>query len=122
MNTQSESMTMVQKLARGELSVKARLGYVALLLVSSAMTVGLVSLWLTEAFLPLRTHLAFGAMAPRFTGGVAETFQYLSTGEHFESMSRGVIDSRDLVWFASLVIIGLSLAELKLAERLVSRK
>jgi hypothetical protein len=37
-------------------------------------------------------------------------------------MSRGVIDSRDLVWFASLVIIGLSLAELKLAERLTSRK
>jgi hypothetical protein len=67
MNTQNESMaesmTMVRKLARGELSVKARLGYVVLLLASSAMTVGLVSLWLTEAWLPLRTHLAFGAMS-----------------------------------------------------------
>ena len=60
---------MVQKLARGELSVKARLGYVALLLVSSAMTAGLVSLWLTEAFLPLRTHLAFGAMASSASRG-----------------------------------------------------
>jgi hypothetical protein len=62
MNMQMESMAMVQKLARGELSVKARLGYVALLLVSSAMTVVIASLWLTEAFLPLRAQLAFGAM------------------------------------------------------------
>ena len=43
--------------------MKARLGYVALLLVSSAMTAVIVSLWLTEAYLPLRTHLAFGAMS-----------------------------------------------------------
>ena len=63
MNTQKESMAMVQKLARGELSVKARLGYVALLLVSSATTVGLLSLWLTEPSLPLRAQLAFGAMS-----------------------------------------------------------
>jgi hypothetical protein len=63
MNTQTESMAMVQKLAHGELSVKARLGYVALLLVSSAMTVGVLSLWLTEAFLPVRTQMAFGVMS-----------------------------------------------------------
>jgi hypothetical protein len=63
MNTQIESMMRVQSLARGELSMRARLGYVALLLVSSAMTVALLSLWLTEARLPLRTHLAFGAMS-----------------------------------------------------------
>ena len=42
MNSQMESMAMVRKLAQGELSVKARLAYVALLLVSSAMTVVIV--------------------------------------------------------------------------------
>jgi hypothetical protein len=62
MNTQKESMAMVQKLAEGELSVKARIGYVALLLVSATMTVSLLSLWFTEPFLPLRAQLAFGTM------------------------------------------------------------
>jgi hypothetical protein len=63
MNAKLESMAAVRKLALGEMSVKARLGYVALLLVSSAMTVGILSLWCTESYLPLRAQLAFGAMS-----------------------------------------------------------
>jgi len=63
MNKQAESMAAIQKLARGEMSIKTRLGYVALLLVSSAMTVVLASLWLTEPSLPIRTQVAFGVMA-----------------------------------------------------------
>lgn len=62
MNTQKDSMAMVQRLAQGELSVKARLGYVALLLMSSATTAGILSLWVTEPMLPPRTQLAFFAM------------------------------------------------------------
>ena len=31
-------------------------------------------------------------------------FEYLSIHSHYESMSRGVIDSRDLVYFISLTI------------------
>ncbi len=45
-----------------ELSRPSRLGYVALLLVSMAMSVVVVSLWLTEPALPLRTRVAFGVM------------------------------------------------------------
>ena len=45
--------------------------------------------------------------------------QFLSTGSHFDSMSRGVIDSRDLLFFVSLVVLGLSLAEVNLAKRLI---
>lgn len=96
--------------------------YVAIGLFASSLTNNQIVAFMLGLVLIALFHLAFGAMAPRFRGGVAEMFQYLSTGEHFESMSRGVIDSRDLIWFASLVIIGLSLAELKLSERLVSRK
>ena len=63
MNMQMESMTAIHKLARGEMSLKARLGYVALVLTSAAMTAVIVSLWATEPVLPLRTQLAFGAMS-----------------------------------------------------------
>ena len=62
MSPQMKSMQDIRELAGAELSLKARVGYVVLLLVSAAMTAIIASLWLTEPALPLRTHLAFGAM------------------------------------------------------------
>jgi hypothetical protein len=57
-----KSLHEVRLLAGAELSLKARLGYVALLLASTGMTAVVVALWLTEPVLPMRTQLAFGAM------------------------------------------------------------
>jgi hypothetical protein len=57
-----KSLQHVRKLAGSELSLKARLGYVALLLVSVGVTTVIASLWITEPSLPLRTQVAFGAM------------------------------------------------------------
>jgi hypothetical protein len=62
MTPQLKSLQDIRRLAGAELSLKARLGYVALLLMSTGMTVVIVSLWLTESFLPLRAQLAFGVM------------------------------------------------------------
>lgn len=62
LNPRTESLCSVRKLAGAELSLKARLGYVALLLVSTGMTVVIASLWITERSLPLRTQVSFGAM------------------------------------------------------------
>jgi hypothetical protein len=62
MSPQQNSLQKIRKLSGGELSLEARLGYVALLLVAAAMTVVILSLWLTEPFLPARTQVAFGAM------------------------------------------------------------
>jgi hypothetical protein len=56
------STAAVRQLADAELSVPSRLGHVALLLAALGMTVLVVSLWLTEPALPLRTHVAFGVM------------------------------------------------------------
>ncbi|WPB79129.1 hypothetical protein KYC5002_08205 [Archangium violaceum] len=49
-------------LAERELSLKARAGHVALLLVSLGMSVLTGSLWLTERSLPARTALALAVM------------------------------------------------------------
>jgi hypothetical protein len=62
MTPQLKSLQDIRRLAGAELSLKARLGYVALLLVSTGMTVVIASLWLTETFLPPRAQLAFGVM------------------------------------------------------------
>lgn len=105
MNTQTESMLAIQKLAQGEMSVKARLGYVALLLVSSAMTVGIVSLWLTEASLPMRTQLAFGVMSLIGISWAALSIWALATRRVLLARDR-VIAGRMSVAFTALFLAG----------------
>lgn len=46
-------------LVRQEMSKRARLGHVALLMAALCGGLAVVSLWITEPILPLRTHLAF---------------------------------------------------------------
>jgi hypothetical protein len=53
----------LQRLSRTELSGGARFGHVVLALVASAMTIVMLSLWLTEPVLPVRTHMAFAVLA-----------------------------------------------------------
>ncbi|HEU4589843.1 MAG TPA: hypothetical protein VFS13_02955 [Steroidobacteraceae bacterium] len=63
MTAQTDSLERIQAMARANLSLSARMGYVGLLLVSAAMTTVVISLWITEPSLPVRTQLAFGAMS-----------------------------------------------------------
>jgi MFS family permease len=105
MNMQIESMARVQKLARGELSVKARLGYVALLLASSAMTAIIGSLWLTEPYLPLRARLAFGAMSLIGVAWVTLAVWALTTRRVMLARDR-VIAGRMSVTFTGLFLAG----------------
>jgi hypothetical protein len=53
----------LRRLTASELSWPARLGYVALLLAASTMTVIVSALLLTEPSLPLRASIALGVMS-----------------------------------------------------------
>ncbi|HEY6125636.1 MAG TPA: hypothetical protein VIV63_13375 [Steroidobacteraceae bacterium] len=105
MNTQMESMAMVRKLAQGELSVRARLGYVALLLASSAMTVVILSLWLTEPVLPLRAQIAFGVMSLIGISWITLAIWALATRRILLARDR-VIAGRMSVAFTALFLVG----------------
>jgi len=105
MNTQKESMAMIQQLAHGELSVRARLGYVALLLMASAMTAGVLSLWLTEAYLPMRTQVAFGAMSLIGGSWMALAIWALTTRRVLLARDR-VIAGMMSVAFTALFLVG----------------
>jgi hypothetical protein len=105
MTTQRESMDVIRKLAQGEMSVKARLGYVALLLVSLAMTTGLVSLWATETGLPLRAQVAFGGMVLIALSWAAFSIWALTTRRVLLARDR-VIAGRMSVAFTALFLAG----------------
>ncbi len=46
-----------------------------------------------------------------------DVFQYLGVGSHFENISKGIIDSRDILYFISLCFIGLYSTHLVLQEK-----
>lgn len=71
----------------------------------------------TAFFISLGTglcfQLLFGILAQQLTTGLlSEIFSYLSISEHFDPLARGILDSRDIVYFNSVILLFLSLAKL----------
>jgi len=62
-------------------------------------------------------HFIFGLLAGASTGFISGILHYLSEMSHFESISRGVIDTKDLIYFASIIFMSLTGSEVILAKR-----
>ncbi len=97
-------------------------GYLALFLMSAAYVgIGLFASSLTDnqivAFLlalsiGILFHWLFGVIAHTSTGFVSQVFNGLDMSTHFGSMSRGVIDIKDVAYFLSLAFSGVFLSEI----------
>ena len=102
-------------------------GYLGLLLVvaayasigifTSSITNNQVVALLTSWVLCFFFHFMFGLSSSAFSGIMADLLNYLSVQTHFNSLMRGVIDSRDLIFFISIVFGGLFLAKTVLSKR-----
>lgn len=91
--------------------------YVSLGIYTSSLTNNQIVAFLMSIFVGLLFHLVFDVLAANFTGLIGELLQTLSLSTHFESISRGVLDSKDLIYFLSIIVICLFLAEVSLAKR-----
>ncbi len=101
-------------------------GYLGLLLLSAAyIGVGLFASSLTNnqivAFLlallvGICFQFLFGIMAASSTGWIADLFNTLSLSAHFDSISRGVIDTKDIIYFLSVTFLGIFLSEYFMAK------
>ena len=94
--------------------------YISIGLYASSITNNQIVAFLAALLIGLFFHIIFGVLANNFQGIVGELFNMLSLSTHFESISRGVLDTRDLIYFISLVAIGLLLAEVSLTKRNLS--
>lgn len=57
-------------------------------------------------------QVAFGMLAEQLNSGLAASFfSYLSMQEHFDSLSSGILDSRDIIYFGSICVLFLSLSK-----------
>lgn len=94
--------------------------YISIGIYASSITHNQIVAILLSLVIGIFLHLLFGIMAGGSSGLLSRIFDELSLTTHFESISRGVVDTRDLIYFFSLIVIGLMLAELSLARRNVN--
>jgi ABC-2 type transport system permease protein len=122
----SLSISLLGNLDSGEL-IMGYLGlilmsgvYIAIGLFASSLTNNQIVAFLTALFICLFFHIIFEVLASAFHGWIGEFFNMLSLSSHFESLQRGVLDSKDLIYFLSLIFLGLFLTEANLSKRKIN--
>jgi ABC-2 type transport system permease protein len=94
--------------------------YISIGIYASSITSNQIVAFLIALFIGIFFQVIFGILSSGFTGMGGELLSYLSLTNHFDSISRGVVDSRDLFYFAGITLLGLIMAESILAKRNVS--
>jgi ABC-2 type transport system permease protein len=101
-------------------------GYLGLLLMGGAyVSIGVMASSLTKnqivafilAFAISFALFIFGQVLQFAPEWLSPVLAYLSMGNHFESFSRGVIDSRDVLYYVSVVTVALVIASVSLESR-----
>lgn len=103
------------------------LGYVGLVLMSMVyISIGIMCSCLSSnpivasistVSIGIFFHYIFDFLSEGFVGFWAKLFNYLSLLNHFESISKGILDSKDLVFFFSIPILCLFSAKNILSNR-----
>ena len=102
-------------------------GYLGLVLLGAGyLAIGILASSLTEnqivafiiSFLVIFVLSLIDKVLLFFPAALASIFEYLSAEYHFNNIARGVIDTRDLIYYASLVLLGLFFSAQALRRRL----
>ncbi len=91
--------------------------YIGIGLFASSISNNQIVSFLTALIIGVFFHIIFGVLGSHFTGIAGKIFYYLSMNTHFESISRGVIDTKDLIYFLSIAFSGIFMAEKSLQSK-----
>ena len=101
-------------------------GYVGLILLGAAyVSVGLlVSAWTKDQMVAILVGFffcfalnIFGDLAAYASGWLQDVLTFISTSGHFQNISRGVIDLRDVAYYLSIIALCLVAASLTVSRR-----
>jgi ABC-2 type transport system permease protein len=102
-------------------------GYLGLILMSSAyigigmfassITNNQIVAFMLALLIGICFQFVFGIIASNMTGVFGEFFSTLSLSDHFYSISRGVIDTKDVIYFLSITALGLFFSEYMVSKR-----
>ncbi|MCW8850788.1 MAG: ABC transporter permease subunit [Melioribacteraceae bacterium] len=93
------------------------MAFISIGLFASSITNNQIVAFLLALFIGVFFLIIFDVLANSFTGSISYFFNYLSLSTHYESVSRGVLDSKDLIYFLSITVTGLLLADTVLSKR-----
>ena len=93
--------------------------FAAIGMFSSSLTANQIVAFIAGLFACFVLYQAFDSLAalPAFIGGLDTWLVRLSLAEHYRNMSQGVIDTRDLVFFGSMIAFFLALTQTVLLSR-----
>lgn len=91
--------------------------YIGIGILASSVTNNQIVAFLLSLMIGVLFLLIFGRISSAFGGILGDVFYYLDIGRHFDGLSRGVIDSRDVIYFISIAVVCLFGAESALAKR-----
>jgi len=91
--------------------------YAAIGLYASSITNNQIVAFLIALSIGIFFHFLFSFLATAAPGFLGSIFDVLALDTHYYSITRGVIDSKDLIYFISIVVVALGAAELSIAKR-----
>lgn len=93
--------------------------YTAVGIFCSSITSNQVVAFLIALFACYILYIGFEALSkiPAFTAGIDYYLSMIGMSFHYESISRGVVDTRDVIYFLSVIILFVSLTRLSLNRR-----
>jgi len=91
--------------------------FISIGIFASSVTNNQIIAFLMSLFIGVFFLIIFSVLSSNFTGTLGMIFDYLNLQTHYESISRGVIDTKDLVYFGSITFLGLFLAQTSLSKR-----
>lgn len=93
--------------------------FVAIGLFASALTTNQIIAFILAVFLCFFVFLGFDFISnfPAFVGTIDYIIEMFGINYHYQSISRGILDTRDLIYFASVIVVFILMTQLALEQR-----
>lgn len=91
--------------------------YIAIGLFASSLTNNQIVAFLLALLIGIFFQFLFNVISSGMSGWLGELINNLSVTKHYDSIKRGVIDSKDIIYFLSLTLLGLLFSEVVISKR-----
>ncbi|MGQ1785552.1 MULTISPECIES: ABC transporter permease subunit [unclassified Saccharicrinis] len=91
--------------------------YISLGIFASSITSNQIVAFLLALIIGIFFQILFSIISRAFSGFAGEVMAYMDMQYHYRSIIRGVVDSKNLIYFGSIIMLGLMASELSLVKR-----
>jgi len=91
--------------------------YISIGIFTSSITNNQIIAFLLALVIGIFFQILFKILANALGGNIGNILVYADMNFHYQNITRGVIDSKDIIYFFTLIILGLAASELSLLKR-----